>query len=242
MSSSDAASALGVDEEATFDTGYALSGALGYRFANGFRVEGEVGYRHNDVDGLTATGPGGSITIDVDDDVTNLSFMANAYRDFQTESVLSPYLGIGLGVSRIELGDSKMIINGATAPIPSDSDTVFAYAAMAGVSVSVADHGRRETPYRERHPPSRLFFVRSNQKQILARPAWMKRSSTFQKARDALCKMSIICRIHSGWQDTGVHPNERQSLLAIRLSASSAARPSKRAVRTEREMARVFVA
>ena len=146
--SSDAASALGVDAEVDFDTGYALSGALGYRFANGFRVEGEVGYRHHDVDGETVTGPGGSITGNIDDDVTSLSFMANAYRDFQTESGVIPYLGIGLGFSRVELGGGNETINGATAHIPSDSDTVFAYAAMAGVSVPVAESTSLSVEYK----------------------------------------------------------------------------------------------
>ena len=46
---------LAGDEKVDFDTGYALSGALGYRFANGSRVEGEVGYRRNNAYKLSGT-------------------------------------------------------------------------------------------------------------------------------------------------------------------------------------------
>ena len=51
-----------VDIKVDFDTGYALSGALGYRFANSFRVEGEVGYRRNNAYKLAVTT--GSVGID----------------------------------------------------------------------------------------------------------------------------------------------------------------------------------
>ena len=63
-----------------YDTGHVVSGALGYRFANGFRVEGEVGYRHNKIDEMRATS--GRVLGVSGNDMTSLSLMANFYRDF----------------------------------------------------------------------------------------------------------------------------------------------------------------
>ena len=114
-----------IDTVIEFDSGYALSGAMGYRFRNDFRVEGEIGYRHHKVDKIVF---GGSLP--EHDEITNLSLMANAYRDFQTARGFTPYLGAGLGIGRVKANWT----DGGT-----NHDTVFAYAAMAGVSVPVAD-------------------------------------------------------------------------------------------------------
>ena len=125
-----------------FDTGYALSGALGYRFANGFRVEGEVAYRRNNVDKVSLTVSGVGLPGDVDDHLTNLGFMVNAYQDLQTESGVIPYLGIGLGFNRVGMGAIDSMY------LSADHDTVFAYAAMAGVSVPVAESTSLSVEYK----------------------------------------------------------------------------------------------
>ena len=68
--------------------------------------------------------------------------MVNAYQDFQTESGMIPYLGIGFGFSRVEMGAIDSL------DMPADHDTVFAYAAMAGVSVPVAESTSLSVEYK----------------------------------------------------------------------------------------------
>ncbi len=112
--------------EAEFKTGYAVSGALGYKFAESFRLEGEVGYRYHDFDSID----GESASDDLN--VSNLSFLANAYYDFQSNQSFTPYLGAGLGASNVEINTQ---LDGAAYEA---DDTVFAYALMAGVSFPVS--------------------------------------------------------------------------------------------------------
>ena len=42
-----------------YDIGFGLTGAGGYKFTNGIRVEGEIGYRRNAFDQLSITNDGG---------------------------------------------------------------------------------------------------------------------------------------------------------------------------------------
>jgi len=74
--------------------------------------------------------------------VTSLSLIANVYRDCQTGLGLNPYLGIGLGVSHVKFGGGETTIGGTiggASNMRSYGDTILAYAAMAGVSVPVAE-------------------------------------------------------------------------------------------------------
>lgn len=45
-----------LDGEIEHDVGFGVGGALGYDIGNGFRVEGEIGYRQNDLDEIGGTG------------------------------------------------------------------------------------------------------------------------------------------------------------------------------------------
>lgn len=93
----------------TFDGGQGiLSGlALGYRKKN-FRFEGEYFYRiaaHNDTAVPTTpnydpgTDKGYHTVQDAVDNVLSNNFFANLYYDFRSESKLTPYLGIGVGLA-----------------------------------------------------------------------------------------------------------------------------------------------
>ncbi len=110
--------------EAEFDGGYGIMAALGYRFNNNFRAEGEISYRHNDVDNVDGTQFSG--------DAKSWAFMANGYYDFVTGGSIQPYLGAGFGVAH------EKIKGDGTAFFADGTDTVLAYQAIAGVAVPVA--------------------------------------------------------------------------------------------------------
>src|SRR5687767_5875345 len=72
---------------------------LGYAFSNGFRLEGELGHRFNQmevVDILSATQG-----LDGGGDVHVWSAMANLFYDFNRGGGLEPYVGAGVGAARI---------------------------------------------------------------------------------------------------------------------------------------------
>ncbi|OGQ94572.1 MAG: hypothetical protein A2521_05235 [Deltaproteobacteria bacterium RIFOXYD12_FULL_57_12] len=116
-----------------YDTGLALSGAVGYATGN-LRIEGEVGYQKNDYDKWSD--PGGSW--DASGDMRVLSFLANGYYDFVNASAVTPYLSAGLGFADVEFNN----------PGHSADDTVFAYQVGAGVGFAVSKQVTIDLKYR----------------------------------------------------------------------------------------------
>ena len=140
-----------VDATAKADRGIAFSGAVGYRFAEGLRVEGELSYRTYDFDTITVREPGGLAvllpanlrtvpaaldnlrgTSKLEGDVGTLTLMANLYYDFDLGLDFEPYIGGGIGLSRVSVTGSvsgRQTVN--------DDDTVMAYQFGAGLGYKV---------------------------------------------------------------------------------------------------------
>lgn len=139
-----------------FDTGYAVSAAVGRRLG-AWRGEIELAYQSNDIDthngvqaggialggedaGVLITGsPNLGVTVAelVDDgsgSVESTFLMANVFYDFSTGGPFTPYLGGGLGVARVEVDYSPSGVG-----IINDDDTVIAYQAVAGATYALND-------------------------------------------------------------------------------------------------------
>lgn len=112
------------------DLGYDVGGALGYRFADFFGVEGEIAYRSNDIDGGVVAGA----PFSADGDLNALSFMANGVFTAPSGYGFTPYVGAGAGAARIG-GDG-------------DHDVVFAYQAFGGVKRQLTDRLSAGVEYR----------------------------------------------------------------------------------------------
>lgn len=116
--------------EASADTGAAFTGALGYTpyfgsaFFDNFRIEAELGYRFNDLDNASI----GGVNVPLNGDITAFSYMANLFYDFNNASQWTPYVGGGAGGARVKVDGNSGLGN------TSDSDTVFAYQLMTGVT------------------------------------------------------------------------------------------------------------
>ena len=93
---------------------------IGYDFG-GFRLEAEAAYKRAEVD-LTKSGFGGSASA--------LSFMVNGLLDFGPDDGLQGFVGGGVGVSRGKLAND--LVN--------DTDTGFAWQAIAGVRYPLTSH------------------------------------------------------------------------------------------------------
>ena len=113
----------------SFDTGAGFGGAFGFVPLDSVRVEGEIAYRTNGVDSHTDS----SGTTPLDGDMSALSFMGNAFYDFDLGMPLVPYVGAGVGFAAVFL-DASLEFGGSTVQIADDSDTVFAYQGIVGIA------------------------------------------------------------------------------------------------------------
>ncbi len=108
---------------------------LGYATRNGFRLEGELSYRQNDweptaLDAFETSASG---------DATSLALMGNLLYDFNREGRFQPYLGVGVGAARVNVG-----IEGADEA----EDTTVAYQGMAGIAYAATDRLTFDLGYR----------------------------------------------------------------------------------------------
>jgi outer membrane protein OmpA-like peptidoglycan-associated protein len=134
-----------LDDAASLDTkkAFDVGGVVGYDFG-GFRLESEVSYRNADVSGFdsqtpqipinstTTLAPGGPKKIG--GNTTALSFMVNGLLDFGDDDGLQGFIGGGVGVARVDLQAVY-----APPPLLDDSDTGFAWQALAGVRAPLSD-------------------------------------------------------------------------------------------------------
>ena len=120
-----------------FEEGFDGGAFVGYDFG-AFRVEAEVSYKQADVEDLVTNGmtpPGTSGTTGIwafgNGEVSVLSGMVNAMLDFGDEDGLSGFIGGGVGIARVDVGNVTAFTN--TGAIIDDSDTRFAWQVIAGV-------------------------------------------------------------------------------------------------------------
>ena len=136
----------GLNDAATVDPdkGYDFGGVVGYDFG-GFRLESEVSYRQADVTGFTSQAPqitsGAGTTLArggtyaVAGNANALSFMVNGLLDFGDDDGLQGFVGGGVGVARV---DMQTVL--AAPAFLDDSDTGFAWQALAGVRAPLSDN------------------------------------------------------------------------------------------------------
>ena len=84
--------------DASFDTGWAVFGSLGYAFASNLRAELEVGYRHNEIDGLREIQPVPG-ALSADGDLSEFTVMANLLYDIPLGQRLTLTVGAGISMS-----------------------------------------------------------------------------------------------------------------------------------------------
>ncbi|MEQ8195971.1 MAG: OmpA family protein, partial [Rhodospirillales bacterium] len=109
----------------------------GYAYPSGFRTEFELGHRGIDVGAVSGVTTGSG-------DVDIFSFMVNGYYDFKNKTKWTPYLGIGIGGANIS-ADAVSPISGSALD---DSDLVFAYQGMAGLTYEVNERLNLFADYR----------------------------------------------------------------------------------------------
>lgn len=85
------------------DNGYAIGAIIGQRFTPNIRGEIELSYATNDVSSFNDTsGTSSSPSVDANGSLDTLLLMANVWYDIPLEAAVTPYIGGGLGVGRVE--------------------------------------------------------------------------------------------------------------------------------------------
>jgi opacity protein-like surface antigen len=153
------------------DSDFSFGGGIGYQLNDWFRVDGTIDRFSGDFAGTTVgTSPcstaaiyvGTSCATNDNQDYTAYQFMANAYVDLGTYVGLTPYLGAGLGVTKVAYGDltNALYCVAGASPCPAvgapiapvthagADDWRMTYSAMAGVSYDYSKEVKLDLGYR----------------------------------------------------------------------------------------------
>lgn len=130
-------SGSGIDTEYRFDPGIAGAAAVGYGLGNGVRIEGELGYRKNDVDKASTGAASGAFR--------SYTFMLNGLYDLALGWPVTPYFGGGVGLANVRA--SGVTVPGSTQRI-SDSQNDLAYQAIGGLSYAITENLKVDASYR----------------------------------------------------------------------------------------------
>lgn len=114
---------------ANHDTGWSISGSVGWASAGGWRFEGEVGYRTNELSLPHFTRSG---------DVGQFTVMANVLYDIPVASSLSLSLGGGLGAGIVTISHNVL----------EEDQSMFAWQLIGGLNWSVSADTELTLTYR----------------------------------------------------------------------------------------------
>ncbi|OYR21071.1 outer membrane protein [Brucella thiophenivorans] len=118
---------------------FLLGGGVGYQVTDYFRTDLTLDY-------MTRS----KFTSDRDEShMSALSLLANAYVDLGNFAGVTPYVGAGIGGTRVKWADLVDTQNGGA--LPGDANWRFTYALMAGASVDLTHNLKLDAGYRYRH-------------------------------------------------------------------------------------------
>lgn len=128
------------------DAGYVTGAALGYRFSDQFRLEGEAMYQSNDLNKsiLTANTTrfnGLSLTTPLEGEKERTTFLVNSYYDFKNATPFTPYLSGGVGGYHLRISADRGRLSG-------ENDLDFAWQLGAGLNYRLCDRIGFDLKYR----------------------------------------------------------------------------------------------
>ncbi|WP_273727956.1 outer membrane protein [Brucella gallinifaecis] len=118
---------------------FVFGGGVGYQFTDYFRTDLTMDYSTRS-----------KFTSDYDESkMSGLSALANAYVDLANFGGVTPYVGVGLGGTRVKWDDMVVTTDGNE--LSGEADWRFTYAVMAGASVDLTHNLKLDAGYRFRH-------------------------------------------------------------------------------------------
>jgi opacity protein-like surface antigen len=134
-------------DKVSFDPGIYAGGTGGYDF--GFlRLEGELSYRHANIDTINAVG---YRLRSVDGNVGAFATMFNVFFDMHNTSRVTPYIGGGIGFATLHISDTWAYDTLSSSDVlmyEADDDTVFAAQAGGGLDVALNNRLSLDLGYR----------------------------------------------------------------------------------------------
>lgn len=125
-----------------FDSSPNFTISAGYD-TNFWALESEISYKKMDIDSRISKTTGSRLNYEGDQD--QIAFMLNFFWYPKLDWTVSPYLGAGLGVTRISWNDIR--VPGSDSVLD-DSDTVFTYQLIIGASYEISSRLLFEIDYR----------------------------------------------------------------------------------------------
>ncbi len=122
-----------VPTKLSFEPGFGVAGAIGYKLLAGVRTELEVAYRRNELDNIDP--PAGFRHLQ--DSVT---IMGNVYIDLINDTPFTPYIGAGIGAIHVK-SPVYYTIPGPPSETLSLKEWTLGYQGMLGISYAL-DAGR----------------------------------------------------------------------------------------------------
>ena len=128
------------------DAGYVAGAAVGYRFSDYFRLEGEAMYQSNDLTHsiLTANfrnANGFTQTTALEGEKERTTFLLNGYYDFKNATAFTPYLSGGVGGYHLRVSADRGRRSG-------ENDLDFAWQLGAGLNYKLCDRIGFDLKYR----------------------------------------------------------------------------------------------
>ncbi|MDX6749653.1 porin family protein [Geminicoccaceae bacterium 1502E] len=119
----------------TYDTGFAVQGAGGYRFNEWFRAELELGYGRADVRRLE----GPDITLDFEGEGEAFAAAVNGFIDWPLDGTVQPYVGAGIGIAHTRLNDPAILSPRGRIELEDDRSTNLLLQGEVGLSVAITE-------------------------------------------------------------------------------------------------------
>ena len=126
---------------ADYQAGFAIAGAIGYRFDRHVRAEVEAGYQQAEVEELVFPGVG---DLGGDWDVGVVTGLVNVLYDIDYwDTMAVPYVGVGVGIGYVTLNSKPAAVLQIDA-----RSAEFAWNALAGIRLRVFDNTLLSLGYR----------------------------------------------------------------------------------------------
>lgn len=130
-------SGYGLTVSSDYNTGYTAAFRVGDRIDRHWRGEWEIAYASNDVSQLTLNKAVSNFKAGVHGDVSGseaaITGTANILYDFTPGRAFHPYIGVGIGVTRLSLHD----VSAQNVTIVNDSTVAFTYPGIAGIELDI---------------------------------------------------------------------------------------------------------
>lgn len=139
------------DGDADYDNGIGIYTSLGYAFPSNWRVELEFSYRENDLRFISSEDARASNFNPIDGGLEAYSGHVNLLYDFDTGTVVTPFVGVGAGVTGFSLDATSSTVDpigGFNLNVDDGANFRLSAQAIAGVSVELAENLALDLSYR----------------------------------------------------------------------------------------------